>query len=223
MRRLHKTTSSSAVTLASAAATLPFPPHASTATVPDGWSASTVAPQLDLKITAAAACNLTLAELYGGELLAGTIAADNVDTVDFANNELDVATHGLSTGDGPIQMTTATTLPAGLALLTDYWIIAVTTGTIQLASSLANALAGTAVAFTDAGTGTHTLTGNSPNLMIWHSMGLLGHAQNGSVTLTARQAYAVRVDHRPDVVAYAISATLSASTVSATITPVLEA
>lgn len=57
-----------------------------------------------------------------------------------------------------VRLTTTTTLPAGLALATDYYVIVVTDSTFKLATSYANALAGTAINITDAGTGTHTLS-----------------------------------------------------------------
>jgi hypothetical protein len=53
--------------------------------------------------------------------------------------------------------TTTTTLPAGLATATDYYFIRVSDTTYKLATSYANAIAGTAINITDAGTGTHTL------------------------------------------------------------------
>lgn len=56
-----------------------------------------------------------------------------------------------------VQLTTTTTLPAGLAAATDYYVIKVTDTTIKLATSYANAVAGTAINITDAGTGTHTI------------------------------------------------------------------
>jgi len=56
-----------------------------------------------------------------------------------------------------VQLTTTGTLPAGLALATDYYVIKVTDLTIKLATSYANAVAGTAIDITDAGTGTHTI------------------------------------------------------------------
>lgn len=68
------------------------------------------------------------------------------------------AGHGMQTGDGPIRVSSSTTLPAGLAAATDYWVIRVDDNTIKLATSKANALAGTAINITDQGTGTHTLT-----------------------------------------------------------------
>lgn len=56
------------------------------------------------------------------------------------------------------RLTTTTTLPAGLALATDYYYIKVTDSTFKLATSYANAIAGTAINITDAGTGTHTIS-----------------------------------------------------------------
>ena len=57
-----------------------------------------------------------------------------------------------------VRLTTTTTLPAGLATATDYYVIKVTDSTFQLATSYANAIAGTAINITDAGTGTHTMS-----------------------------------------------------------------
>lgn len=57
-----------------------------------------------------------------------------------------------------MRFTTTTTLPAGISLATDYYYIKVTDSTGKLATSYANAIAGTSVNITDAGTGTHTAT-----------------------------------------------------------------
>lgn len=57
-----------------------------------------------------------------------------------------------------VRLTTTTTLPAGLALATDYYVIKVTDSTFKLANSYANAVAGTQINITDAGTGTHTIS-----------------------------------------------------------------
>lgn len=57
-----------------------------------------------------------------------------------------------------VRLTTTTTLPAGLATATDYYVIKVSDTTFSLATSYANAVAGTAINITDAGTGTHTVT-----------------------------------------------------------------
>lgn len=56
-----------------------------------------------------------------------------------------------------VRLTTTTTLPAGLALATDYYVIKMSDTTFELATSYANAIAGTQINITDAGTGTHTV------------------------------------------------------------------
>lgn len=79
--------------------------------------------------------------------------------VDTGANTIAEAAHGLATGAGPFFVSSTTGLPAGLAAATAYWVIAASSGTIKLALSRADALAGTAVDLTTAGTGVHTLAG----------------------------------------------------------------
>lgn len=57
-----------------------------------------------------------------------------------------------------VQFTTSTTLPTGISALTDYYVVPVTATTYKVATSLANALAGTVVAYTNTGTGNQTAT-----------------------------------------------------------------
>lgn len=87
-----------------------------------------------------------------------------IDDVTFTAAASDVVTfaaaHGLETGDGPVRLTTsAADLPLNLLTGTDYWVIKISTTTIKLAATLANAVANspTAVDIGDAGTGVHTL------------------------------------------------------------------
>lgn len=56
-----------------------------------------------------------------------------------------------------VRFETTGALPTGLAINTDYWLVRQSATTAKVATSLANAKAGTVVAYTDAGTGTHTL------------------------------------------------------------------
>lgn len=80
-------------------------------------------------------------------------------TADHTTSTLTTTNHGFLTGDGPVQLTqVGGALPSGLATATNYWIISTGANTFQLASTLANALAGTFVAFTDNGSGTLTAT-----------------------------------------------------------------
>jgi len=60
-------------------------------------------------------------------------------------------------GDG-VRVASAGTLPAGLAADTTYYVIHAARARIKLAATFADALAGTAIDITDAGTGEHTLT-----------------------------------------------------------------
>lgn len=59
-----------------------------------------------------------------------------------------------------VQLTSSGTLPAGLSLATDYWIVRSSSTTIQFATTQANANASTPVVvnITDQGSGVHTMT-----------------------------------------------------------------
>ena len=57
-----------------------------------------------------------------------------------------------------VQVSSSVTLPTGLSASTDYFVIALTDSTFKLASSLANAVAGTAINISAVGTGTMTVT-----------------------------------------------------------------
>ena len=85
------------------------------------------------------------------------LGPDVTFTADNATDRLTATAHGMATGDGPFEVSSAGTLPTGLAASTNYWCIRVDDNTLQVASSLANAKSGTAVTFSDDGTGTHTL------------------------------------------------------------------
>jgi len=77
--------------------------------------------------------------------------------VHVVNNTITEAAHTYVTGL-KVAASTDGVLPGGLSA-TNYWVIRVDADTIKLASSLANAEAGTAVDITSAaGGGTHTLT-----------------------------------------------------------------
>ena len=120
-----------------------------------------------------------------------------------------------------VQFTTTTTLPTGLSLATDYWLVRVTSTTARVATSLDNAIAGTVVAYTDGGTGVHTMTIQmrepsgagvqafflvqtvptlgGPNLTAssyTNSAGTAGRAFQGSPTMAAvADAYVTRIPH----------------------------
>lgn len=121
-----------------------------------------------------------------------------------------------------VRFTTTTTLPTGLALNTDYWLVRASATTARVATSYANYVAGTVVAYTDGGTGTHTLTIQMPRYAFGagceaffvaqtqptaggptlsassytNTAGTAGRAFQGSPTMGATaDAYATRVLH----------------------------
>lgn len=63
-----------------------------------------------------------------------------------------------NTGDAVVVSNSGGALPGGLAASTIYFVVSVTGLTIKLATSKANAVAGTTINLTSAGTGTHTIT-----------------------------------------------------------------
>lgn len=77
--------------------------------------------------------------------------------VNPAANTVTIPSHGLPTGLKG-RLTTTGTLPAGLSLATDYFIIVVDANTVKFATSLANAEAGTAVDITGYGATTSVNT-----------------------------------------------------------------
>jgi hypothetical protein len=86
----------------------------------------------------------------------------NTFTVNTSTDILTTATpHGMVTGSR-VRLSTTGTLPVlnsgTLNTTTDYFWIADTTTTGKIATTLANALAGTAIDFTGTGSGSHTLT-----------------------------------------------------------------
>ncbi len=81
------------------------------------------------------------------------ISAPNTTT-----DAMTATAHGKQTGFGPVRLANSGgALPTGLAAATDYWLIVVDANTVKFASSYANAIAGTPVDITAAGSGTHTM------------------------------------------------------------------
>ena len=86
-------------------------------------------------------------QVYSSNTVTITIAAPGV---------LTITAHGFKTGQ-KIQLATTDTLPTGLTAATTYFVIEVDANTFSLATSLANAAAGTKITTTGSQTGTHTL------------------------------------------------------------------
>lgn len=112
-------------------------------TAPTGW----------LSCNGAAVSRTTYSTLYDA-----ITASHGTVTITSANpGVVSLTAHGLSTGSC-IELTTTGALPTALSANTNYYVIYVDTGSFRLATSAANAIAGTAID-TSGGSpsGTHTL------------------------------------------------------------------
>lgn len=106
---------------------------------------------------------------------AETCAAENVGV---AAENIYIATHGY-VDNLVVQLTTTGTLPTGLSLSTDYWVIVVDANTIRLSASQD----GAAVNITADGSGTHTATPTA--LAGTHTLEWTNDSTNGpAITLT---------------------------------------
>lgn len=89
---------------------------------------------------------------------------------------LQAGTHTLVTGSPIVFANSGGALPTGLTAGTTYYVINTTsTSTFQVASSEANALAGTAIATTGAGSGTHTFS--QVGYLYVGDSGAMGHTE----------------------------------------------
>lgn len=119
-------------------------------------AAATTMPSILMLIDLIGFYRVTTTTTTTSQALTNTLAAFSTFTADAST---DVCTHS-NINLFPYtrcRLTTTTTLPAGLATGTDYYVIKVTDTTIKFATSYANARSGTAIDITDAGTGTHTI------------------------------------------------------------------
>ncbi len=91
------------------------------------------------------------------------MSALTISAVNSGTDELTITAHGLNTGDGIFAIYTPNgAIPGGLAPVTDYWFIKTGTDTGKLASSSANAFAGTPINITSSGSGTLLLLRGLP-------------------------------------------------------------
>lgn len=83
-------------------------------------------------------------------------AQQTFTTSSVSGNRISITNHGYQTGLA-IQITTTNTLPTPLALNTTYYVIRISANTFEVASSYANAVAGTRITLSDVGAGTQTV------------------------------------------------------------------
>ena len=125
-----------------------------------------------------------------------TIAHTAVDT---SAETITISSHKFQVGD-TVQVSTTDTIPAGLAINTTYYAIDASANTIKLATTLANALAGTAINITSQGAGNHTI------------QEVVVSAQNPMIVQAFNKVYIMRLGSRPLVWDGATAATGQAVT-----------
>lgn len=137
-------------------------------------AAGTVTQRYDVSIVAVGVGSTYAIDVDGDAVTATTVGYTTLANLTFVDGDITVgsdliaeAAHGMTTGDGPYRLSTTGVLPAGLAVDTNYWIIATSAGTYKLANTKANALASTPVDITAAaGGGTHTLLRSANDVII---------------------------------------------------------
>jgi hypothetical protein len=101
------------------------------------------------------------------------LAPQTLGTITVSSSSIPITAHTFLTGDGPVRLTTTGTLPAPLALATDYWVIKVDADHIALSATFAGtggkqpegaSNPTSPIILTTVGTGTHTIACTSDSL-----------------------------------------------------------
>lgn len=191
-------------------------------------------PWAELEIVGSTTIAASVMALWGMVLDPVSIAATTFTTT-HASELVNSNAHGLLTGDGPIRLTNSGgALPAGYAVSTDYYVIKSDANGFFLAASRALAFAGTKVAISGDGTGTHTYTGYASGdtaceRVMWLNVdlgaehqgtaGLLGIAGAGAIAITDQKGYVKLFRHNPRIVAYTVVGTLDTGNVTIKVRP----
>ena len=115
-------------------------------------AAATTAPGMAMLVDLLGFYRVTSVTTITAQATTNTLVAFSTFTADAST---DIITHSNINlmNYSKVQVSSTTTLPAGLSAATNYFVIKVTDTTCKLATSYANAVAGTAINITDAGTG----------------------------------------------------------------------
>lgn len=99
-------------------------------------------------------------------------ATQNFATTDVntGTDEITITAHGLENFQR-VQFTSTGAVPTGLTASTTYYLIVVDANTIQVATTYANAFAGTQIDITSVGSGTHTLTPYEQSMIFCNTVG----------------------------------------------------
>jgi hypothetical protein len=123
-----------------------------TDSINDGWYVKKAEWVVDTTYAAGSTNTLYLEKRWSGNFVSGVVSGSYVMSLSaYLNSPFYQAAY-------KVQLTTTGTLPSPLATATDYYVVPVGANSFQLATSDANAKAGTFITVTDAGSGTHTVT-----------------------------------------------------------------
>jgi len=119
-------------------------------------AAATTAPCILMLVDLLGFYRVTSVTTITSQATTNTLVAFSTFTADAST---DIITHSNINllNYSTIQVSSTTTLPAGLSAATNYFTVKVSDTTCKLATSYANAVAGTTIDITSAGTGTHTI------------------------------------------------------------------
>lgn len=108
------------------------------------------------------------------------VTFDGATGVDDTTEEITLTSHPFATGDKVVYSNGGGTSIGGLTDADEYYVIKVDANTIQLAASLADAIAGTEIDLTDGVGAAHTLTGETATVAV--TFGPLGSIATITVT-----------------------------------------
>jgi len=183
--------------------------------IPKSWAAGAVE-EIDIHVYADGSNAVTAARLVGGRLEYQVLADDNIESI--GSNELTLTSHVFETGDGPVRVSNSGgALPTGISASVDYWVVKTGANTLKLSDSLYNALNSKTIVVSG-GSGTNTIsdvvTGQDwqkTKRIHWASMGYLGEANDGAMTLTSVMSWQGRVKHADEIVVYSMVATFGSA------------
>lgn len=154
-------------------------------------TAATTAPAVLTLVDLVGFYRVTSVTTITSQAMTNTLSqTNNVTSVDAGADTLDHTAYVLLTGTR-VRMTSSGTLPAGLSLATDYYVIKISSTSMKLATTYANAIAGTAINLTDVGSGTHTINwllprytnGNGVQAIAWNTNATAMGAATPSISL----------------------------------------
>lgn len=156
------------------------------------WSTLAISPLSQFTMNVGDSSNATQAvntSLLGD--VKGSYVTATITVTIAAPGVVSYTSHGLVTGD-KVYLTTSGALPTGLSASTTYYVILIDANSFNLATSFANAFAGTKITTTGSQSGTHTLFSGGLILKSWvpdttvfsaSNSGIVGSVSSGNIII----------------------------------------